>query len=123
MHELSVCQALIGEVEAVATAKAARSVTDIYVNIGPLSGVERPLMQSAFPVAAAGTIAANATLHLEEMPIRVRCSACGAETAAAINRLVCGQCGDWRTALKSGDELTLQRVAMQLDQRGGNAYV
>lgn len=123
MHELSICQALIGEVEAVAKANAARSVTDVYVNVGPLSGVEGPLMHRAFPVAAAGTVAANATLYLEEMPIRVRCSACGAETAAAINRLVCGQCGDWRTALKSGDELTLQRVAMQVDQRGGDAYV
>jgi hydrogenase nickel incorporation protein HypA/HybF len=123
MHELSICQALIGEVEVVATAKDARLVTDIYVNVGPLSGVERPLMQSAFPVAAAGTVAANATLHLEETPIRVRCNACGAETAATINRLVCGQCGDWRTQLQSGDELTLQRVAMQTNLVGDEAYV
>lgn len=123
MHELAICQALIGEVEAVATARAAISVTDIYVNVGPLSGVERPLMHSAFPFAAAGTVAADATLHLDEMPIRVRCNACGAETGATVNRLVCGQCGDWHTELRSGDELTLQRVALRTDQHEGEAYV
>ncbi len=123
MHELAICQALIGEVEAVARAKAASMVTDIYVNVGPLSGAERPLLHSAFPFAAAGTIAADATLHLKEMPIRVRCGACGAETRATANRLVCAQCGDWRTQLRSGDELTLQRVAMRTGQQGGENYV
>jgi len=123
MHELSICQALIGEVAAVARANAAISVTDIYVSVGPLSGVESPLMHSAFPIATAGTIAADATLHLKDMPIRVRCSTCGAETGAAVNRLVCGKCGDWRTALVSGDELMLQRVAMQTEQHEDVAHV
>lgn len=116
MHELAVCQALIGEVEAVARSNAAISISDIYVNVGPLSGVERPLLVSAFPIAAAGTIAADATLHLHETAVRVSCSTCGAETEAAANRLVCGRCGDWRTQLRSGDELILQRVAMQTEQ-------
>ena len=67
MHELAICQALIAEVAAVARSHRAISVTDIYVRVGPLSGVEGPLMRSAFPVAAAGTIATNAILHLQEM--------------------------------------------------------
>ena len=123
MHELAICQALIAEVAAVARSHRAISVTDIYVSVGPLSGVEGSLMRSAFPVAAAGTIATNAILHLQEMPIRVTCGNCGAETEVAANHLVCGCCGEWRTQLVSGDELLLQRVAMQTDQQKSESHV
>jgi hydrogenase nickel incorporation protein HypA/HybF len=119
MHELAICQALIGEVSEVARAEHASLVTDIYVSIGPLSGVECPLMRNAFPFAAAGTIASEATLHLQQTPVRVRCEDCGAETEVAANRLICGRCSDWRTQLVSGDELLLRRVVMRTDSNGG----
>ena len=112
MHELAICQALIGQVADVAREQAAQSVSDIYVSVGPLSGVERPLMKNAFPIAAAGTVASRANLHLEPTSITVRCEECGAESEAGMNKLVCGACGDWRTTLVSGDELILQRVVM-----------
>ena len=115
MHELSVCQALLAEVAAVASRHAATAVTDVHVGMGPLSGVEAGLMREAFPVAAAGTVADGATLHLRRSDVRVRCTACGAETAARANRLLCGACGDWRTTLTAGDELTLERVGMQTE--------
>ena len=112
MHELAICQALIGQVTDVARKENAASVSDIYVSVGPLSGVEGPLMQNAFPIAAAGTVADSATLHLDATPIRVRCEECGAESEATMNKLVCAKCGDWRTTLLSGDELLLQRVVL-----------
>jgi hydrogenase nickel incorporation protein HypA/HybF len=116
MHELTICQALVDEVSAVARKEGASLVTDIHVSIGPLSGVESPLMRNAFPVAAAGTVASDAALHLEQTAVRVRCEECGAETEAAANRLTCGYCNNWRTQLVSGDELLLQRVVMQTGQ-------
>jgi len=112
MHELAVCQALIGQVTDVARDNKASAVSDIYVSVGPLSGVEGPLMQNVFPIAAAGTVAKEATLHLDTTPIRVRCEECGAESEVKVNRLVCEECGDWRTTLISGDELLLQRVVL-----------
>jgi hydrogenase nickel incorporation protein HypA/HybF len=118
MHELSICQALLGEVSAVARAEHASSVTDVYVSIGPLSGVEGPLIRNAFPVAAAGTVASDAALHLQQAPVRVRCEGCGAETEVAVNRLICGRCNNWRTQLISGDELLLQRVVLRTDAAG-----
>lgn len=112
MHELSLCQALMSEVLELAAAKRAVAVSDIYLSIGPLSGVEPPLMQHAFPLAAAGTLACEARLHLQELPVRVSCQECGKESQVAVNRLVCKHCGDWRTRLVSGDELLLQRVVL-----------
>jgi hydrogenase nickel incorporation protein HypA/HybF len=120
MHELALCQALIDEVEAVARRRRARSVSDVYVRLGPLSGAEPPLMQNAFPIAAAGTVAQSAELHLEAAPVRVACGECGRESEVAVNRLLCGHCGDWRTQLVGGDELLLQRVILA-DTRTGEA--
>ena len=112
MHELSLCAALIDQVTGIAREQKVSTVSEIYVRVGPLSGVEGPLMQNAFPIAAAGTVANDANLHLEASPIRVRCDECGEESEAKMNSLVCATCGDWRTTLISGDELILQRVVM-----------
>ncbi len=123
MHELSICQALIGQVEAVARAEQASAVSDIFVSVGPLSGVEQPLMHNAFPIAAAGTIASAATLHLESTPVRVTCAKCGKESDVPVNQLMCPHCGDWRTQLLSGDELLLKRVVLDKEIEGENHHV
>jgi hydrogenase nickel incorporation protein HypA/HybF len=46
----------------------------------------------------------------------VKCSQCGAESAAKPNRLLCGECGDYRTNLVSGDEMVLK--SLELDDIG-----
>ncbi len=113
MHELSVCQSMLREVEAIAGQHHASKVTIIKVSIGPLSGVEAHLLAQAFPIAAAGSIAANAALEIEVLPIRVRCRHCEAETAASTNKLVCGKCGHWQTTVLCGDEMLLSSVELE----------
>jgi hydrogenase nickel incorporation protein HypA/HybF len=110
MHELSVCQSLLEEVKRIARENGAGSVTRIVLKVGPLSGVEPHLLRNAYPLAAAGTVA-------EELAdIVVSCSQCGAESPATVNRLLCAQCGDYRTRLVSGDEMVLQ--SLELDDIG-----
>ena len=113
MHELSVCLSQLEQVGSIATQKESTRVTRIELRVGPLSGVEVDLLRNAWPLASAGSIAVDAELVIEESGVVVRCSACDAETAARPNRLVCGQCGDFRTTLVSGDEMILQRVELE----------
>ena len=113
MHELSVCQALIGQVEKVARENDARRVVAIVIAVGPLSGVEAGLLEHAYPIAAAGTLAEHATLTVETVPVRVRCLSCGAETVALPNRLVCGDCGEWKVDVVAGEEMLLKRVEIE----------
>ena len=113
MHELSVCQAMLEQVENLAAQHHATSVSIIKVSIGPLSGVEAALLAQAFPVAAAGSIAEQAALEIEMMPIRVRCRQCNAESEATVNRLLCGACGHWQTTVISGDEMLLNSVEFE----------
>jgi len=115
MHELSVCQSIISEVQTIAMTRNAVAVRDIHLRIGPLSGVEAHLLRRAFPFAAAGTVAAAAALHISAAPVRIHCSFCDEEMTVPANRLVCGLCANWQTKLVSGDELLLERVEMQSD--------
>lgn len=112
MHELSVCLALIEQVDRIARERKARSVSRIVVQLGPLSGVEPALLRHAYPLAAAGTVAEHAELDIEAADIVVKCDQCGAQSAAAPNRLLCSSCGDFRTRIVSGDEMILQRVEL-----------
>jgi hydrogenase nickel incorporation protein HypA/HybF len=112
MHELAVCQALITQVEDIAVQRTAW-VQQVRVGVGPLSGIEPQLLESAYPLACAGTRAEGSQLKIEHTDVRVRCRGCGAETTASPNRLVCGACGDWHTDLLAGDELLLLRVELE----------
>ncbi|HFD80431.1 MAG TPA: hydrogenase maturation nickel metallochaperone HypA [Gammaproteobacteria bacterium] len=118
MHEFSVCIALMQQVQQIAREHGAGRVERIRLQVGPLSGVEAPLLQHAWPLAAAGTLAEDAELVIESAPIRVQCSQCGAETEASANRLLCGACGDFRTRLVSGDEMLLADLELShIDQQ------
>jgi len=112
MHELSLCQALLDQVDSVARQHGAVAVHRISLSIGPLSGVEPDLLAHAYALAKAGTVAENAELELARSPVTVQCADCGAETDVAPNRLRCGVCGANRVALVRGDELLLTRVEM-----------
>ena len=120
MHELSICQALIDQVEDIARQHRAETIHNVIVRIGPLSGVDPDLLVQAFPLASAGTVAQDSRLVIERLPIRVRCDSCGAETVAEPNKLVCGACGDWHTQLLSGDEMLLASVELAKTE---NSYV
>lgn len=113
MHELAVCQALIEQVERVARDNAAHRILSITVSVGPLSGIEAKLLEHAYPLAAAGTVAEEAKLVVVTVPVRVRCRTCKAETEAASNRLLCGSCNDWHVDVIAGEEMLLQRVEIE----------
>ncbi|MFC1702324.1 hydrogenase maturation nickel metallochaperone HypA [Pseudomonadota bacterium] len=119
MHELSVCHALMTQIETIASDNQATRVASITLGIGPLSGIEERLLKHAFPVASAGSVAEGAELFIRTTPVRVKCSNCGQESAAKPNRLVCGHCNDWRTDLVSGDELLL--IQVELDKADESA--
>lgn len=116
MHELSVAQALVEQVEDLVARHGAQGVASIRLRIGPLAGVVPELLVTAFPMAAAGTPVAGAELECLPSPLRVRCQTCGAESDALPNRLLCGSCGDWHTQVISGDEMILERVELDIPE-------
>ena len=116
MHEFSICQSLLRQVDQIATEHHATTIDKIHLQVGPLSGVEPALLQSAFQIARANTLARTADMIIQATPIKVRCKNCGAMSEAKLNNLACRACGDWQTELLSGDELFIERIEMQTPQ-------
>jgi len=114
MHELSVCIALLEQVERVAQERASAEVAQIVIKLGPLSGIEPQLLRRSYPIAAKGTVAENADLRIDTIEVVVQCTQCNCQSVAAPNRLLCGECGDFRTRIVSGDEMILQSVEFSL---------
>lgn len=114
MHEMAICQALIRQLEQLAADNGGGRIRQATLRVGPLSGVEAPLLDRAFAFARRSSQAtADTALVLESATIEVRCNDCGERSAAAINRLLCACCGSWRTRVTAGDELLLMRVELE----------
>jgi hydrogenase nickel incorporation protein HypA/HybF len=116
LHELSVCQALLTQISEIAANRGADAVERVVIEVGPLSGVEPTLLARAFTALCGGSCAAGAVLSIESPAVTIRCLACGAQSQAAPNRLLCAECGGYRTQIVTGDELRLRRVELRVPQ-------
>lgn len=117
MHELSVAQALLDEIEAVARPRGARRVAEARVRIGPLAGVDAELLRRAFNVGRRTRLAtADTVLSVEIAGVRVACADCSHESAATAGDLRCRACGSNQTRLRSGDEMLLVSVALDVPE-------
>jgi hydrogenase nickel incorporation protein HypA/HybF len=118
MHEYSIVQALLDRVERVAATRtppggAAPRVDRLHLKIGELSGVEVPLLQSAFDLCRPQCpICESAELEVKTVAAHWRCPGCGHAFGRG-EALRCIPCG--RPArLDGGDEIILERVEMEV---------
>lgn len=113
VHELSVCQNIISQVSKFASRHHASGVETIYLDIGPLSGVEPHLLQQAFQLACENTVAANAVLQISFVPLKARCQTCGQTSEVTMQDLTCRHCHSHQTQILNGDELLLTRLKLK----------
>lgn len=114
MHELSIAENLIEAAESAACAEGASAVVRIRIRLGEWAGVDAQALRFGFDVLARGTLLDGACFEIEEIAARVRCRACGAESATDGMRIgVCGQCGSMQMQLTRGRELEI--VEMEIE--------
>ena len=112
MHELSICQSLLDQARAITKQHQGAGIERVIVLIGPLSGVEAPLLLQAFSIARSAAGFPETELEIEISPLRVRCRLCGEESEARNNALLCGACQSWQVDLISGDEMILKSLVL-----------
>jgi hydrogenase nickel incorporation protein HypA/HybF len=112
MHEYSIVQALLQQVEAAAAKVGASAVCRIQVRIGELAGVEPDLLSSAYALCRERTVCANAELAIEPVAARWSCSRC--DRPIAVGQILrCAVCGE-PARLAGGDEILLERIEMEV---------
>lgn len=112
MHEYSLVQALLEQVDRQARAHRALAVHRLHVSVGELAGVEVPLLETAYETFRERTRCAGAALEVHTVAARWACPVCGAAVPAG-GLLRCGECGT-PARLEAGDEIVLDRIEMEV---------
>ncbi len=112
MHELSIALSILDLVAEEAERLDGR-VAAVHLRLGPLSGVVREALVSAYDLAREGTPFAEAELVVEVVPIVLYCPVCTVEvTPPSIQELRCPACGTLTPEVIQGRELEV--VALEI---------
>ena len=107
MHELSVCQGILGVAASALKAlpPPPPKVSRITVSVGRLTAVVPDSLRYHFSLLTPGTLLEGATLVIDEIPIRGRCGDCAAQFEIDTLAFACPTCGSGFVELYSGREL------------------
>jgi hydrogenase nickel incorporation protein HypA/HybF len=113
MHELSIAQALIEQLEDIAVEKKASRILGVKLYVGMLSGVDHEALHMAFPFAAEGTVADGAGIKIIDIEPQAMCGSCGKESLPEFPFMVCGHCGSQDLTVTAGRELIIKSVELE----------
>ncbi len=113
MHELSLCYSLVELAEAECNKHKANKVTDVYVEVGALSGVEIGPLEFAFPEAIKGTIVENAKLHVQFVPLEIACQQCHKNCSPEPIHIICLHCGCKHVDIIKGRDFKLNKLELE----------
>lgn len=115
MHELSIVASLFEILEEKAKEQKAKKVTSVTVKVGALSGVVPEFLKTAFDVYKKDTIADEAELKIEEVPLKIKCQKCGAEIIKDDFVFLCEKCASRELKTLAGTELLLEKIEMEVN--------
>jgi hydrogenase nickel incorporation protein HypA/HybF len=114
MHELSIALSIVDVAAEEAQREGATRVAAVHLKLGPLSGVVKEALRSAYEMARAGSPLEDAELVINDVPIVVRCPECGGQrTVASMHALGGCPCGALAVEILSGRELEV--VGLELE--------
>lgn len=112
MHEYSVVQALMEQVEELAAQNKATEVTKIIVKIGIMSGVEPHLLEIAFETFKEKTICENAHFVMNIQPLVLHCQSCLIHSEVTNPHYCCPKCESLDVTVDDGEDMYLMSLEM-----------
>lgn len=112
MHELSIALSILDLAAEEAGRQGGARVTAVHLRLGPLAGVVKEALLSAFGLAREGTDLESAELVIEQVPLVAYCSQCAGLRTLTPPLLYCPECGTPTPDVVSGRELEL--VALEV---------
>ena len=113
MHELSIALSILEVVEEEADRHGGAPVEAIHVRLGPLSGVVKEALLSAYGLAVERTPFEHTRLIIEDVPIVIYCSKCQAERAVhSVQWFCCAECDTPASEVLRGRELELAALEL-----------
>jgi hydrogenase nickel incorporation protein HypA/HybF len=114
MHELSVAMSIIDVAAEEARRQDTSRIVAVHLKLGPLAGVAKKALISAFEIAREGSTLDGAELVIQDAPLVARCLACNADRkVVSVQELCCAACGTPCVEIVSGRELDV--VALEIE--------
>lgn len=110
MHELSIAQSLMDIIQQEADRHGVERVVRVGVSVGAFSAVVPQALRFSFDMVKENTVAHQAELVIQEVPLTGRCTECGAEAELAAPGQDCPACGAAGVELTGGRDLTIDYI-------------
>ena len=114
MHELSIVASLFEILEEKALEKGSKKIISVKLQVGKLSGVVPEFLITAFDMYKKNTIAHDAELEIEDVPLKIQCKSCGQIMTKDDFVFICQYCGSQNLDTLSGTELLLEKMELEL---------
>ncbi len=113
MHEWSLVQNLLQQVEQLRRLHGAARVATVLVEVGELAGVEPECLRSAFTWLNAEGPSKGAALELQPVPLQGFCQQCQKGSALTSFHFFCAHCGHNQVRIVAGEDLVLKEVVLE----------
>ena len=110
MHEYSLVDGLLAQIDALRVEHQADRVTAVRLIVGEFSGIEAQLLHTAFDELSQGTPMEGATLEIQSSELLARCKDCRAEFHVGGFQFVCPHCQSGSVDIEKGEELILDTL-------------
>ncbi len=113
MHEISLVRNIFNTLEEEFPDRM-DDLRGIYLTVGLLSNVQPILMQSAFDVVLQDEPKyAKTSLHVDVVPIKIKCDICNAESEVEQYKFICKNCGRPSNNVIQGEEMLITKVEFE----------
>lgn len=110
MHELRIAEDLSAIVVEAAKREKLSMVTKVNISFGALVQIVPDIFEFAFREAVRDSVAANAELNLEIIPVKMKCIRCRREFSVSGNNFACDQCNSTELDIINGKELFIKSI-------------
>ncbi len=110
MHEFSIVSSIFSIIEDVARENNLTSIDKVSLTIGKMRQVVPVAMEMAFEAITKGTIAEEALLEMEFLPIVMQCKSCSHKFDVEENVYICPSCDSAQLEMLQGQELLLKNI-------------
>jgi hydrogenase nickel incorporation protein HypA/HybF len=115
MHEMSLIVNLFDILEEQAREKKAIKIHKVKLQVGLLAGAVPEMLKTAFDIYKKDTLASEAELEIQEVPLKVLCLTCRTEMEKDDFIFKCTHCESTDLKTLAGTELLLERLEMEVD--------
>ena len=109
MHEAALAEGILKIAVDTAEKNSAKKISAVGLKLGDMAGVEIEALNLSFNVLKKNTIAADAELKINRVPVRAVCNKCGKTFEIPHYNFFCPDC-DGILILQSGRELLVEFV-------------